>query len=165
MQDLQRLRLQDVKSTCQDDCEAVLKELTKLTFLEWTRTPHPVSSDLPVSVHLPSYSSLARLLHLQVCQPQPEDYVEAHNNKNNQTYVILHQASDPVVEQNANSVELDHGSTVEIGCVGAGLDHFGCSAAISDTAYDAAVITEETEEAHNHKGKTRQKNVYLYLVI
>ena len=155
MQDLQRLRLQDVKSTCQDDCEAVLKELTKLTFLEWTRTPHPVSSDLPVSVHLPSYSSLARLLHLQVCQLQPEDSVEAHQIWKNQAYVILLRASDPAPKQVANFVEFEHGSTPENGFVGAGFDHFGCSAAISDTAHDAAVITEETEEAHNHKGEMR----------
>ena len=60
------MRLQDAKSTSQEDCDLVLEKLAKLTFLEWTRTPHSVSSETPAPVDLPTYKNLSCLLDLQV---------------------------------------------------------------------------------------------------
>lgn len=60
------MRLQDARSSSQEDCDELLEKLTKLTFLEWTRTPHSVASEATVPVHLPSYKNLSRLDSLQV---------------------------------------------------------------------------------------------------
>lgn len=65
LKDLQRMRLQDARSSSQEDCDELLEKLTKLTFLEWTRTPHSVASEATVPVHLPSYKNLSRLDSLQ----------------------------------------------------------------------------------------------------